>query len=239
MPLEWLFRAPQVVSPRDDSFAQMRARIAEIAESRNEWAGMPTLMDDLSFHIEPSYPYADAFAEDEIRDDDEALTAKLRNMFWSWRLRMWIFVYEKDGKITFGTSHNNRMRTVLDTLVAQDAWGLEQEMRALALLKTLVNPRQFKAYLLTGTFGETSKRSDVFYVFRRLGTTVAVRLDDPDSRVLCCLCMHPIGYYRGTWAGAMAPTDDVIAHLMMMRADEHMYWRRAKQHPAWDPLCGV
>jgi hypothetical protein len=51
--------------------------------------------------------------------------------------------------------------------------------------------------------------------------------------------MHPIGYYRGTWAGAMAPTDDVIAHLMMMRADEHMYWRRAKQHPAWDPLCGV
>src|ERR1044072_944129 len=106
VPLEWLFRAPQVVSPRDDSFAQMRARIAEIAESRNEWAGMPTLMDDLSFHIEPSYPYADAFAEDEIRDDDEALTGKLRNMFWSWRLRMWIFVYEKDGKITFGTSHN-------------------------------------------------------------------------------------------------------------------------------------
>jgi len=29
----------------------------------------------------------------------------------------------------------------------------------------------------------------------------------------------------------MVPTDDVIAHLMLMRADEHGFWKRANQHP--------
>ena len=42
-----------------------------------------------------------------------------------------------------------------------------------------------------------------------------------------------------SWAGAMCPTDDVLAHLMLMRGDEAMFWRRANQHAAIDPLAGL
>jgi hypothetical protein len=57
--------------------------------------------------------------------------------------------------------------------------------------------------------------------------------------VRCTLCLHPIGYYANSWAGAMCPTDDVIAHLMMMRADEPMFWRKANQHPPHRPEAGL
>lgn len=51
--------------------------------------------------------------------------------------------------------------------------------------------------------------------------------------------MHPIAYYADSWAGAMCPTDDVIAHLMMMRGDEAMLWKRCNHHPAWHPGAGL
>jgi hypothetical protein len=31
----------------------------------------------------------------------------------------------------------------------------------------------------------------------------------------------------------------VIAHLLLMRADEKMLWRRANQHPIDRPECGL
>jgi hypothetical protein len=37
----------------------------------------------------------------------------------------------------------------------------------------------------------------------------------------------------------MVPTDDVIAHLMLMRGDEHMFWRRCNQHQPWTKEAGV
>ena len=58
-------------------------------------------------------------------------------------------------------------------------------------------------------------------------------------KILACLCMHPIAYYAGSWAGAMCPTDDVIAHLSLMRADEHMFWKRSNQHPPYRPEAGL
>lgn len=30
-----------------------------------------------------------------------------------------------------------------------------------------------------------------------------------------------------------------IAHLMLMRGDEHLYWRRCNQHPVWVPQAGL
>lgn len=38
-------------------------------------------------------------------------------------------------------------------------------------------------------------------------------------RIVACLCMHPIGYYADSWAGALCPTDDVITHLLLMRSE--------------------
>ena len=56
---------------------------------------------------------------------------------------------------------------------------------------------------------------------------------------LCALCLHPIGYYGDTWAGVMCPTDEVIAHLLMMRGSEEKIWANSNQHPVDHPNAGV
>ena len=128
---------------------------------------------------------------------------------------------------------------LISTLGASYAWGLEQESRAVRTLGELVRHHTFKQYLLTGMFLEESKRSHVMYMFRRLRPTLAFSSASGELKLLCALCMHPIGYYDGSWGGAMCPTDDVIAHLMLMRGDEHMFWRRSNQHPPWVPQAGI
>ena len=121
------------------------------------------------------------------------------------------------------------------------AWGIEQEAVAINTLAGLLSHHAFKTYMLTGAFLESSKKSGITYMFRKLRPTVAMRADKGHDliRVLCALCMHPIGYYDDSWAGAMTPTDDVIAHLMLMRGDEHMFWKRCNQHAAYRPESGL
>lgn len=86
--------------------------------------------------------------------------------------------------------------------------------------------------MMTGSFLETSQRSGVTYLFRRLRPTLAMRgsLDGSSVHILAALCLHPIGYYSDSFAGTMVPTDDVCAHLLMMRGDEHHFWRKANHH---------
>jgi hypothetical protein len=125
------------------------------------------------------------------------------------------------------------------------AWDVERELRAQALLKTLLSPQMFKAYVLTGMFLESSPRSRVTYVFRKLRPTLALTfrgrmgMHDGEARILAALCLHPVAYYKHTLCGAMVPTDDVIAHLLLMRADEHLYWRRSEQHHSMTPEAGI
>lgn len=174
---------------------------------------------------------------------------KIRNSFWSWKKRSDVVIGEVDGKIDWGIIPGvHHFHHDLQTLGCADAWGIEQERRAIDLLGTLLRHRNFKQYLLTGMFLETSERSGVTYMFRRLKPTVAMTMrsglllsgrTSSGVRILCALCMHPIAYYSGSWAGAMTPTDDVVASLMMMRGDEHMFWRRANQHAAYRPEAGL
>lgn len=128
---------------------------------------------------------------------------------------------------------------LLSTLGAADAWGLEQEANAVNTLGTLIRHRQLKQYLQTGMFMERSPRSNVSYLFRRLRPTIAITHTGREPRILCALCLHPIAYYEGSWAGAMTPTDDVISHLALMRGDEHMFWRRANQHAPYKKEAGI
>jgi hypothetical protein len=196
---------------------------------------------DMRLVIEPTYPRARALMElgKKVEEDAEFNGAKVRNIFWSWRWRAKIAIWELNGKIEWGpVSSVNQSGMLMETISASDAWGIEQEAAALQTLARLLSHRQMKQYLLTGMFVETSKRSGVVYMFRKLRPTLAVRTHDKGSRILAALCMHPIGYYQGTWAGAMCPTDDVIAHLMLMRGDEHMLWRRCHQHPAYEAAAG-
>lgn len=200
--------------------------------------------------IEPTYPNAAELCEigvTEIQRKDELAAKaanagyKIRNRFWSFKIRAWVVVVERpDGKVEHFPDHGtHNVARLLDTLDCSRAWGLEQEAKAVQTLGTLLRHHTFKHYLLTGMFLEQSKRTGLYYLFRRLRPTVVMDGSSGSMKVRCALCMHPIGYYDGTWAGAMCPTDDVIAHLMMMRGDEPMFWRRANQHPAWEPNAGI
>lgn len=209
-------------------------------------------MDGYRLNIHPKFPKAAELSQigvtAEMRTESARLAAKypnmkVRNRFWSFNRQAEVVVIEEDGKIFHliyrGTNRGGRL---IDLMFLSSAWGLEQESRAVTTLGTLLRHNMFKAYLLTGMFLETSKRSGLTYMFRRLRPTIVIDTKVPEGesvRMRCALCMHPIAHYEDSWAGAMTPTDDVIAALMMMRGDEPMLWRRSNQHPVWRPEAGL
>lgn len=202
-------------------------------------------LEGMPLTIEPNFPNAEKLqsigapqAEDAPSVDKH--TAVFRNAFWSVHKRSEVVIFEDGGKIDWGIRPGaHHFGHDLQTLGASVAWGIEQEGRAVHTLGSLLRHHPFKQYLLTGMFMESSARSGVTYVFRKLRPTVALSLKGDKVRILCVLCLHPIGYYSGSWAGAMCPTDDVIAHLMLMRGDEPMLWRRANQHAPYRPEAGL
>ena len=220
--------------------AGLRNGLRSIANAEREWAGIPMPMEGCELVIEPTYPRAEALMSIGREDDGPDESSKIRNVFWSWRWRSKVIVWNEDGKVMWGpTGKPNHLGEQMATLGASDAWGIEQESNAIRTLSTLLRHRQFKQYMLTGMFMEASPRSGVHYLFRRLRPTIAISTRMGKSKILCALCLHPIAYYSGSWAGAMCPTDDVIAHLMLMRGDEHMFWRRANQHPPYAHQAGI
>lgn len=229
-----------------DSHAGLRNGLRSVARLKGEWAGIPMPLEGERLVLESSYPYAELAklgAPEQEVDPDIAAGWRVRNRFWSAHKSAWVVVMQDpDGRITYGLQHGiHHLDQDLHTLGCADAWGIEQEQNALQLLATLVRHRAFKQYLLTGSFLESSRRSGIHYMFRRLKPTVAMtpRGKRSELQILCTLCLHPIGYYAGSWAGTMCPTDDVVSHLMMMRGDEHLYWKRANQIPAWQPEAGL
>lgn len=233
---------------RVDNFAGVRNILKDIAARDFEWAGIPMPIEGYRLIIEPTYPRAKELAEIGQKPASavpkEIDGAKVRNSFYSRKKGCDVVIIEKDGKIDWGLIPAiHHFTHDLMTLGASVAWGIEQESKALQLLGTLIRHHQFKYYLMTGMFMETSKRSGLTYMFRKNKPTVVVdarsKSADENSRILCCLCMHPIAYYEGSWAGAMCPTDDVISHLMLMRGDEPMFWRRANQHAPHRPEAGL
>lgn len=229
---------PWPVLPEDE-ISRLRFALHVVSHRRKHWAGIPMPLDDEVLIVEPTYSGVKGMAEimpkyvetiknsSEVKPEDDF---EIRNTFWSIKYHTNITIVEVDGKIQHLVMPRHTLKMMIHTMGCSDAWGMEQEQQALNLLATLISPRSMKQYFLTGQFLETSKRSGIVYIFRRLRPTIALRSTEKSSRILACLCMHPIAYYDGTWAGAMCPTDDLIAHLMLMRADEHMYWRRSNQH---------
>lgn len=232
---------------RVDNFSGVRNMLKDVAARDCEWAGIPMPIEGQRLIIEPTYPRAKELAEIGQKPTPavpkEIDGAKVRNSFYSSKKRCDIVIIEKDGKIDWGLIPAvHHFTHDLMTLGASVAWGIEQEAKALQLLGTLIRHHQFKYYLMTGMFMERSTRSGLTYMFRKNKPTVVVDAREKgaeDCRILCCLCMHPIAYYEGSWAGAMCPTDDVIAHLMLMRGDEPMLWRRANQHAPHRPEAGL
>jgi hypothetical protein len=178
---------------------------------------------------------------------EERLTSegiKIRN---SWEVEgdKSISVIETDeGPIAFYEYHaGSRLRKLMNSMMVRcDAVNLtaEAELQAMSSLEKRITKSQYRSYVLNGMFPERSKRSDIHYFFRKSYPTVAVSYHGyPGGRVICCLCLHPFGYYKGTWAGMMTPTDEVIAALLLMRADEHFFWRKSGQWSAVDLRSGL
>lgn len=218
-----------------------------VAKSRNEWCGLPMPIEGERLVLASSHPAFDQYKElnaftgnpEDLEDDGY----KIVNQWYSRKWRCDVYIMQSpEGKYEFGkVPAFHHIRQALGTMACSVAWSIESESKALQTLASLLPHHAFKYYLLTGMFLESSKRCRTTYIFRKLRPTVALapNIDGSNMRILATLCMHPLAYYEGTWAGAMCPTDDVIAHLMMMRADEHMFWKRCNQHQAYRPESGL
>lgn len=225
-----------VAERRGPTWRQVSKALVQIATEREEWAGIPVPLPDTPMVLEPRYPHRFDFTKPS--EDN----TKIYNMWHSKRLRADVCVIDDgEGKRTAAFLANNTVGKMLHTIGASVAWPLEAEKKAIMKLADMVSNHAFLSYMLTGTFIETSKRSKVSYIFRKLRPTVAIRpdIDGESMRILCTLCLHPVGYYAGTWAGVMCPTDDVIAHLSMMRGDEAKFWANANQHQSDQPESGL
>jgi len=240
--------------PGSVSWEEVRTALARGGQKMGEWAGLPMPIEGLRMVIHPSYPFAENLGHTFMpqpsvhvcRNSDVREDVAMRNHWRSYKDGWGIEIWQEGDKFFFTRSPRvNTAPMLIETINAARAWDYEAELRAMETLQRHVTDWAFRCYSLTGMFLETSKRSGVIYAFRRLRPTVAMT-GHPDAngrdrgvRILCTLCAHPIGYYDGSWAGALVPTDDVLSHLLLMRADEHFLWRNCNQHPAWAPESGL
>ena len=169
----------------------------------------------------------------------------VRNSWFSFSRNQRVVIEQRaDGKIRHYCYPDNfwgdRYLAYMGTMQAALAWDPDAEEQANRKLQELVTPHVFRLYRMTGTFMESSKRSKLVYVFRKLRPLLVLRNSKRGDVVpLVALCMHPIGYYEGTFAGCMVPTDDIIAQLLLMRGDEHRLWKKANQIPLWQSNSGI
>jgi hypothetical protein len=239
------------------TYAHLSQRVNQLTLERDgEWCGIPMPMPGSPIVIEPRNPWRERIEglsrdfnpEPEVEPTPDGTFI---NEWYSARLGCHVAVVRYEGRcrvVRYDYRSKRRVDRALSTLIASQAWNLEVELTALDTLATLIKPHMADTYILTGMFLETSRRSGLTYIFRRLAPTLVMsprhRWEDgreqPNAmRLLCALCLHPIGYYTNSHAGAMVPTDDVIAHLLMMRGDEPLFWRRANQHSPHSPEAHV
>jgi hypothetical protein len=138
-----------------------------------------------------------------------------------------------------------KLRIHLDSAMLRvGALTARAELKAMETLFRNISKMQRESYVLNGMFPETSNRSGVSYIFRKGLPTLAMRLTKIDEKrerrhFLAALCLHPLAYYADSFAGCTPPTDEVLTHLLLMRTDEHRYWKKSGQHPLEDWRSGI
>lgn len=246
------------VGVRGPEWQAHRARFRDLADAVGEYAGIPIDIDGFSLVLEDRHRHKALFerilskpepTEFRCSTSDVDDTVEILNSWWSHAKQGLVILYRQQGKVRAIVDRAERTPArrftfAMATLGATPAWDLDCEMRAREKLRRMLKPHLYAMYELTGAFMWTSPRSGVTYIFRRCRPTIAcVPTDrrDPEKpmRLLCALCLHPLGYYAETYAGAMVPTDDVIAHFLLASGDEHGYWRRANQHDISTAEAGV
>jgi hypothetical protein len=243
----------------------LRERVNQLALEREHYHGYPLPDDECELVVHPRFPLQgmNGFKLNSNDKDDSPLTetererlgdvlafieGKVVNTWFShWQGRQVVVCERADGKrraLVHPIGPGRKADMALRTIGVSRNWDYGAELKAMEKLETLLPEHLFRYYIFTGSFIERSPRSHVLYMFRRCRPTLAMS-DRPHNgheghlRCLAAMCLHPIGYYAGTFGGAMVPTDDVIAHLMMMRGDEHHYWKCCNQHSMWTPEAGL
>lgn len=246
--------APQILGKDLVTLDQAVRMVAKERIGHQDWSGMPLPVPGLSLVLEPRYKHPaiadfrwkECYDQHGVRQPIAGETPSEPSEYW--RVNSWwnsqyqarvIVLQDKQGRARAGMDPEGRLSFTIRTLDAAVVWPIEAEQAAQQKLATLIPDEVFQLYQLTGHFAELSKRSQVTYMFRRGRPTIAIRQDETGGYPLCALCLHPIGYYADTWAGVMSPTDEVIAHLLMMRGSEEKFWANANQHPVDHPAAGI
>lgn len=219
--------------------AGYRDAINRIATHADEYAGIPMTFEGQQVIVHKSYRFAHVFNQKSQKEGTGPLVVNHWQHPSGYEVNI---LHRASGKAYHVKSHNNNgIKLLFSTIDVAKAWTLECENKALEKLRSMIRPHLFEMYQLTGNFLETSPRSGLTYIFRRLRPTVVLTPHNPgeEVRVLCCLCLHPMGYYKQSWGGVVVPTDEVIAHLSLMRGDEWEYWKQSNQHPAYRKESGL
>jgi hypothetical protein len=121
--------------------------------------------------------------------------------------------------------------------------NLKAEEKARANLLEKLSGRQKRELILTGAFTEVG-RSGMNYRITFNRPTLAYRIVGCEGRqkeleFRAALCLHPLGFYSKTFTGSLPPSEDMLTHLLMIRADEHGFWKKSNQHTWDDPLGGL
>lgn len=142
------------------------------------------------------------------------------------------------GTAYWPTSPTSRRFTALleGMMLRTGAVTVEAELKAQEALFARLTERQRHSYIVNNAFIELSTRSGVHYMLRKGLPVVAMTGDKRTGRmkILAALCVHGMGYFDGTPAGCLPPSDDVLFNLLLIRSGEHYYWRKCGQYPPWD-----
>jgi hypothetical protein len=246
---------------------ELDQQVARASKERPVTGGIPVPRDgDPSFSLESRHPHRQLLedaaclhdpaelrrmvswyrcAEAAALEPETALT--WARSWYSDRLQADVDVYQtKAGRYVLGGPPRRVSAVWMDRLylfsrtqLAARRFSLRAERRAQQRLRAVVSLQQWRAYMVTGAFAEVSPRSGVTYWLRRLRPTIALTHRLGRRGVRTALCLHPVGYHNESFAGLLAPSADVFTHLMLLRCDEHRFWRTAEQHSFADPRSGL
>jgi hypothetical protein len=253
----------------EDQFLRLMRKIERKYWATGVYHGFPIPLnrEDLRLRGDENYPFFQHCAEVEEQGIEEHKAREVNDgskkepvgisiltvghsdkVVYSWKVsRPWkgkqgtVFVIRNENEklikifVPEITLEMARIQFLFNTVYAREgATFIKAEKNAQKRLQRELSEHQWKCYFLEGCFRENGK-SGVFYVLRKGRPTLAFR----DGNFLASLCLHPFAYYDNSFAGTLPPSDEVIAHLLMIRRDERYYWRKAEQHQLHEVQSGI
>jgi hypothetical protein len=244
------------------TWESLRSGVHELCKARGWHHGVPIVSifdQDRKIVLAKGCPLADKHGHDvpvsmngvpEVRvcstsDVDEQDDSPMVVNVWTTRPKTIAVAKHSKGAIVekFVTT-NERLDMYITSMICQaGAVKPVAEWKAMGALLRRLNEVQHDSYILAGAFLEKSKRSGVMYCLRKGLPTLALKPEKKADKVyfhfLAALCSHCLGWYQGTHVGVYPPSDQVLADLLAIRADEHDFWKRAQQHTLDDPMSAI